>query len=165
MRESLPGKLLVALLQASPEQMAAIEHILFGAEVQRALAITELPPSTPSEPEEPSDRGSGIAAKVFELLDALDSARRLRKAPLLKVFNFHYRQGLDPSEIARMCGCHRSLVFARLETLRKQLPWKPHQLCEVSPHVEALEDAVRESRASHIYRKAAIEGDEESDEP
>jgi hypothetical protein len=34
MRESLPGKLLVALLQASPEKMAAVEQILFAPEAQ-----------------------------------------------------------------------------------------------------------------------------------
>jgi hypothetical protein len=107
----------------------------------------------------------GLAARVFRLLSALDLDNRCRKAPPIKVFNLYYRQGLQPAEIARQCKCHRSLIFDRLETLRKQLPWKPQQLREVSSQVEAMEDAVQESRARHIHRKAAIEGNEDTDEP
>jgi hypothetical protein len=38
MRESLPGKVLVALLQASPEKMAAVEQVLFAPEAQEGQA-------------------------------------------------------------------------------------------------------------------------------
>jgi hypothetical protein len=40
MRESLPGKLLVALLQVSAEKMAAVERIVYGAEGAEVLPAT-----------------------------------------------------------------------------------------------------------------------------
>ncbi len=40
MSESLPGKLLVALLHAPPEKMAAVEQVLFAGEAQEGQAAT-----------------------------------------------------------------------------------------------------------------------------
>ena len=115
---------------------------------------------TPPSDAGPDHEAPGIAARVFQLLTALDPDNRLRKAPPIKVFNLFYRQGLPPGEIARKCRCHRTLVFRRLTAIEKQLPWKPEQLRQVSAHVEAMEEAVRDSRASRLYRKGALEGDE-----
>jgi len=101
-----------------------------------------------------------MAAKVFELLTALDPDTGLRKAPLIKVFNLYYRQGLKPAEIARICHCTRSLIFYRLATIRIKVPWSLQQLHEVSPHVEAMQDALTDSRAKGIYREGAVYGGE-----
>ena len=106
----------------------------------------------------------GFAAKVLELLTALDPKERWRKASLIKVFNLYYRQRLQPAEIARICHCNKSLVFQRLATIRKKVPWSLKQLQEVSPHVEAMEDALTDDRAEDIYRKGAVYGDEGDDE-
>jgi hypothetical protein len=125
-----------------------------------AAHSSPLPEPTPSDEQDRS-----LAVKVFELLTALDPDNRLRKAPPIKVFNLYYRRGLQPAEIARRCKCDRSLVFDRLTAIKQQLPWSPHQLRELSPHIEAMEDAVRDSRAKRIYRKGALSGDEEGDEP
>ena len=143
--------------------MAAVELILYGKGAPAAPAARQVAPATSAELEQAGDNGSGIAAKVFELLDALDSGKRLRKAPLLRVFNLCYRQGLSPAEIARKCKCHRSLIFQRLAAIRNKLSWTPQQLREVSGHVEAMEDAVRDSRAGRIYRKGAVYGSEDGD--
>jgi DNA-directed RNA polymerase specialized sigma24 family protein len=104
-----------------------------------------------------------LAAKVFELLTALDPENRLRKAPLIKVFNLYYRQGLQPAEIARICHCNRSLIFNRLATIREKLPWTPQQLQELSPQVEAMQNALTDSRAKGIYRKGAAYGEEDDE--
>jgi predicted DNA-binding protein YlxM (UPF0122 family) len=117
------------------------------------------------EPPQPAEPNLSLAVKVFELLTALDPDNHLRKAPPIKVFNLYYQRGLPPAEIARRCKCDRSLVFDRLTVIKQQLSWSPRQLRELSPQVEALEDAVRDSRASRIYRKAAISGDEVGGEP
>jgi len=61
------------------------------------------------------------------------------------------------------CGCARSLVALRLRTIREKLPWRPQQLRELSAHVEAMQDAVSDSRARRIYRKSALCGDEDGD--
>jgi hypothetical protein len=98
------------------------------------------------------------------LLTALDPDNRLRKAPLIKVFNLYYRQRLQPAEIARICHCNRSLVFQRLATIREKVPWSLQQLQEVSPHVEAMQDALTDSRAEGICRKGAAYGDEDDGE-
>jgi len=102
-----------------------------------------------------------LAAKVLELLTALDPDSRLRKAPPIKVFLLRYRQNLSRAEIARICRCDKSLVGVRLKTIQDKLPWRPQQLRELSAQVEAMQDAVSDSRARRIYRKGAAFGEEE----
>jgi len=113
---------------------------------------------------EPDQGTLSIAAKVFELLSALDPGKRLRKAPLITVFLLRFRQNLSRSAIARVCDCHKSLVALRLRTIQEKLPWQPRQLRELSEHVEAMQDAVSDSRARHIYRKGATYGDGDGDD-
>ena len=111
-----------------------------------------------SQPDEPN---LSMAVKVLELLTALDPDKRLRKAPLIKVFLLRFRQNRSRSGIADVCGCSESLVAIRLRAIEAKLPWHPQQLRELSAHVEAMEDAVSDSRARRIYRRGAICGDEE----
>jgi len=116
-------------------------------------------------PPEPADAGPEAlsnAAKLLKVLSALDPDNRLRKAPPIKVFNLYYRRRLAPAEIGRICHCHRSLIFRRLAAIRKNLPWTPQQLHELSPQVEAMQDALTDSQAAGIYRKGAVYGDEDS---
>jgi hypothetical protein len=105
-----------------------------------------------------------LAAKVLGLLTALDPQKRWRKALPLRVFNLYYQQRLEPAEIARTCKCDRSLVFERLASIRGSLPWSPERLHEVSPHVQAMEDALTDDRAEHIDREHAPFGDEGGDQ-
>jgi len=157
----------------APEQISvAVEPITItiGGITYRTertiLAAKRISTAQTSPPPEPAEFGPGdlsLAAKVFQLLTALDPDNRLRKAPPIKVFNLCYREGLGPAGIARRCHCHRSLIYDRLATMQKKLPWTPQQLWEVSPQVEAMEDAVRESRAKSIYRKGAVYGGEDDD--
>jgi hypothetical protein len=157
MRETFPIKLLLQLLQATPEQLAAIERFLGG----QAFPGCQAARPEPSQPDEPN---LSLAAKVFELLNALDPDSRLRKAAPIKVFLLHFRQNLSRSQIARVCGCSRTLIAERLRSIPEKLPWQPHQLRELSGHVEAMEDAVSDSRARRIYRRGAVYGDDEGDE-
>jgi hypothetical protein len=115
-------------------------------------------------PPGPESENLSLAAKVFQLLTALDPENRLRKAPPIKVFLLRYRQNLSRSEIARICHCDKSLVALRLKALQDKLPWRPQQLRELSAQVEAMQAAVSDSRARSIYRKGAVSGDEEGQE-
>jgi len=117
----------------------------------------------PPEPSEPDEPILSLAAKVFELLTALDPDNRLRKAPPIKVFNLYYRQRLEPAQVARICKCHRSLIFDRLAAIQNKLPWTPQQLQDLSPQVEAMQHALSDSRAKDIHRKSAVYGDEADD--
>ncbi len=149
---AVPGR--AGALSAAIEGDAATGH--FRIHVAPTNEEGWPPPRQPAEPDEGS---LGIAAKVFELLSALDPGKRLRKAPPIRVFNLYYRQRLEPAEIARRCKCHRSLVFDRLAAIQNALPWTPRQLHELSPQVEALEQALSDSWASHICRKRAVCGE------
>lgn len=157
MRETFPTRLLLLLLQAPPEKLAAIERFLGGQPLPGPQ------PSPPPAPE-PDPANLSLAAKVFQLLTALDPDNRLRKAPPIKVFLLRYRQNLSRSEIARICRCNKSLVALRLKTLQDKLPWQPQQLRELSAHVEAMQAAVSDPRARSIYRKGAVYGDEDGEE-
>lgn len=129
-----------------------------------SLHMAPLPGSGPipfAQPQPLAGEELSLAAKVLQLLRALDPEQRLRKAPPLKVFNLFYQKRLPCSEIARICNCDRTLVYDRLAAIRAQLPWTPQQLQEVSAMVEALEDALRDSRARAIYRKGAVYGEED----
>jgi hypothetical protein len=121
------------------------------------------PAALPEDESAPEDKTQlGIAAKVFQLLTALDPENKIRKAPPIKVFLLRYRQNLDPVEIARRCRCDRSLIFVRLKAIEQKLPWKPHQLRELSSHVEALQATLSDSRARKIYRRGEFdEGDDD----
>ena len=116
------------------------------------------------EPSQPDEPNLSLAAKVFQLLTALDPDNRLRKAPPIKVFLLRYRQNRSLSEIARTCDCGKSLVALRLKTIQEKLPWQPQQLRELSAHIEAMQDALSDSRARRIYRKGANYGEEEGGE-
>ena len=129
-----------------------------------ARRITGVQTSPPPELPEPDQAERSIAAKVFELLTALDPDSRLRKAPPIKVFLLRFRQNCSRSEIARICRCGKSLVALRLATIQQRLPWKPQQLRQLSAYVEAMQDAVSDSRARSIYRKGAIYGGQGGDE-
>ena len=129
-----------------------------------AKRVTTAKTTPPPEPVELDQTERPLAAKVFELLTALDPDSRLRKAPPIKVFLLRYRQNRSLSEIARICDCGKSLVALRLKTFQEKLPWQPQQLQELSAHIEAMQDALSDSRARRIYRKGADYGEEEGGE-
>jgi hypothetical protein len=62
-------------------------------------------------------------------------------------------------EVARRCGCFRSLVFDRLRQLRRTLGRDPAELRQFSSQFEEIEDSLRDPRAKRIYREGPIEGD------
>jgi hypothetical protein len=162
MRESLPTDLVMGMAGASDEQIAQIRRVLNLPDSHAPQASTSAV-TTPLEPEPGSDVGCGLAAKVFQLLAALDPEERLRRAPPIKVFLLRYRENYSLADTARACGCAKSLVKLRLKTLREALPWRPQQLRELSAQVEAMQEALTDSRARRIYRKGAVHGDEEDD--
>lgn len=129
-----------------------------------ARRVSTVQTTPPPEPVELDHAERSLAAKVFELLTALDPDSRLRKAPPIKVFLLRYRQNRSLSEIARICDCGKSLVALRLKTFQEKLPWQPQQLQELSAHIEAMQGALSDSRARRIYRKGADYGEEEGGE-
>ena len=91
----------------------------FSIRVAPANEASQAPPPKPPEPDQES---LSLAARVFQLLSALDPDNRLRKAPPIKVFLLRFRQNLSLSQIARICDCGKSLVALRLQAIREKLP-------------------------------------------
>jgi DNA-directed RNA polymerase specialized sigma24 family protein len=141
---AVPGVAARAVVKAVEAAMERFEGKLAG--VRKDFADWQKSPrpankagqAEPPEPSPPNETNLSLAAKVFELLTALDPDNRLRKAPPIKVFLLHFRQNLSRSQVARVCGCSRTLVAERLRSIRDKLPWQPHQLRELSAHVEAM---------------------------
>jgi DNA-directed RNA polymerase specialized sigma24 family protein len=124
----------------------------------------ELGPQPTAAPPEPAPENLSLAAKLLQLLQALESGGRMRRAPPINVFLLRFRKNLSRREIARACHCSETLVAVRLRAIRDKLPWQPQQLRELSAQVEAMNEALTESRAKRIYRKGAVYGDEPEDE-
>ena len=167
---AVPGVAARAVVKAVEAAMERFEGKLAG--VRKDFADWQKGPwpaneaghAAPPEPSQPDEPNLSLAAKVFELLTALDPDNHLRKAPPIKVFLLRYRQNRSLSEIARICDCGKSLVALRLKTFQEKLPWQPQQLQELSAHIEAMQDALSDSRARRIYRKGADYGEEEGGE-
>lgn len=160
-----PGSSLAPSNPAPPKTIPfTVEAITFVSQgityrTERTTLVARRVPNGPVP--DPAERG--IAAKVFELLTALDPENRLRKAPPIKVFLLRFRQDRSRSEIADICRCHKSLVALRLKSIREKLPWQSRQLRELSGHIEAMQDAVSDPRARKTYWKRAISSDEGDD--
>jgi hypothetical protein len=101
------------------------------------------------------------ARKAFALVKALDSEQTAGKASLYTVFRLYCMEGLNAVQVARKCGCARSLVFLRLEALRRKLGVHPRTLRQYSGHFESIEESLADPRARHVHRKTAMYGEEE----
>lgn len=116
------------------------------------------------QPQEPVPEE--VARRAFALVRALDSGelagrhRSPLKAPLYTVFRLYCSEGLNVGQIARRCRCTRSLIFARLRTLRKQLGRNPSEFRQYSRHFEEIDRSLSDPRARRIHRKQAIYADE-----
>ena len=150
---------LAATLGSQPVKLTAYFPPFLGAGSHPRAQEPQAAGTTP--PPEPSQENLSLAARVFQLLSALDPDNRLRKAPPIKVFLLRFRQNLSLSQIARICDCGKSLVALRLQAIREKLPWQPKQLREMSAQVEAMQDALTDPRARSIYRKGSVYGDED----
>lgn len=107
--------------------------------------------------------GESTARKAFALVKALDSEHPSSKASLYTVFRLYCMEGLNAVQVARKCGCGRSLVFLRLEALRRKLGVHPRTLRQYSGHFETIEESLADPRARRLHRKTAIYGEEEED--
>jgi hypothetical protein len=102
-----------------------------------------------------------VARKAFALVKALDSEQPASKASLYTVFRLYCMEGLNAVQVARKCSCARSLVFLRLEALRRKLGTHPRTLRQYSGHFERIEESLTDLRARHVHRKTALYGDED----
>ena len=142
---------------------------LVGDPAARRFSLHCAPPGEPAQPPaaqsaEWEAAARSDAAKVLQLLHAMDESWRCRKAHAGNVFWLRFEQNRSYAEIAHDCHCSKTLVIRRLQQIRAKLPWTPQRLREISPYVEAMDAALRDSRARNIYRKGAVYGEEQDAE-
>ncbi len=105
-----------------------------------------------------------VAGQLFASIQNLESHNRWRKAPVLQVFRLYCLEGLPAEQVAKRCGCAKSLVVERLRQLRQKLGRNPAELRAYSSQFERLEDALSDSRARRIYRPSALDEPEDEEE-
>jgi DNA-directed RNA polymerase specialized sigma24 family protein len=149
LRPAIPTELLLRLMNATPDQLAAVEGVLASSSVEVAS-----PPEPVSE---------DVARKAFALIHALDSEGVVRTAPVLTVFRFYCMEGLSPEQVAGKCGCSKGTVVNRLRLIREKTGVAPAALRRFSSQFEKIEDDIRDSRAAYVHRRRLIDedGDEE----
>jgi len=104
------------------------------------------------------------AQKAFALVRALDSEQPSSKASLYTVFRLYCMEGLNAAQVARKCGCARSLVFLRLQALSRKLGTHPRTLRQYSGHFERIEESLADPRARRVHRKSAIYEEEQEED-
>jgi hypothetical protein len=115
-------------------------------------------------PEAKDSAAEDVARQTLALAKALDSEQRFRKAPVFTVFLLYCQEGLNVEQIARKCRCARSVVFTRMNLLRRKLGRDLAELRQHSAQFERIEDSLSDPRARNIYRRGAVHGDDDGEE-
>jgi hypothetical protein len=152
MRAAFSTDMLLRLMNATPEQYAAVERVL-GMAADNGLEAVEPEPSN-----------DAVALKLFALIRALESKSNYRKAPVTRVFQLYCLESLTQRQVAKACRCSLALVKMRLSVLEKKLGRKPSQLRTLSSEFERITDSLSDPRARRIHRQRAIEGNDREDD-
>jgi len=72
-------------------------------------------------PPQPEPMNQGEAQRVFALMQSLEDGAKVKKAPLLRVFNLLVLEGRSQEETARACGCAPSLISMRVKAIEAKM--------------------------------------------
>ena len=136
MRTAIPTDLLLRLMNATPEQYAAVEKVLAAVPMQ-APAPVEL----------------NVAQAAFALLAKLDAEGIYKKPAPLTVFRLYCIEGLSADQVAAKCRCAKGTIMARLRFIEAQTKTKPEQFRAMSAHLQELADNYDRTGAREIYRR------------
>lgn len=154
MRATLPTELLMRLINASPEQYAAVAKIL-GVNTEGGTRSAEF---TESEPEPLREE---VARAAFAMVVKLD-ADGSHKAPApLTVFRLYCVDGMSAERVARKCQCGKATVIRRLQLIEERTGMKAEEFRAMSGHLQRLEDDFKSSGAREIYRRGLANSEEE----
>ncbi len=103
------------------------------------------------EPDEQADEE--VARRAFAMVQALGAETGQRKAAATAVFRLFCIEGLSVAQIARHCRCARSLVYLRLQQLRRKLKRDPAEFRRYSAHLERIDTSLSDNRARRIWRQ------------
>ena len=157
MREAIPTDLLLRLMNATPEQYAAITKILgVSAEcgVRSGESSTPHPQSlSPVEAEREESVSENVARSAFALLQKLELDAPLKAPSVLTVFRFYCVDGFSADQVARKCRCAKGTVMSRLRFIETVTKTKPEQFRAMSGHLQQVDDDLNASGAREIYRQ------------
>lgn len=136
MRTAIPTDLLLRLMNATPEQYAAVE---------RVLAAVPL--------DEPAPVELNVAQAAFALLVKLDAEGNYKKPSPLTVFRLYCIEGLSADDVAAKCRCAKGTIMSRLRFIEAETKTKPEQFRAMSAHLQELADNYDRSGAREIYRR------------
>lgn len=151
MRAAIPTDLLLRLMNATPEQYAAVERVL-GVKPEDGGSKLE-----DSEPAVHED----VARSAFALLQKLELDAPLKAPSVLTVFRLYCVDGHSAERVARKCRCGKATVIRRLQFIEARTGMKPEQFRAVSGHLQQVDDDLNASGAREIYRQGLAQGNEE----
>ena len=146
MRPVIPTDLLLRLMNATPEQYAAVERILVAAPVELPSAVTK-----------------DVARSAFALLVKLDAQGKHKSPTPLTVFRLYCVEGLSAGRVAEQCRCSKATVIGRLQFIEAVTHTKAEDFRAMSGHLQQMADDYETSGAREIYRRGLLDG-AESDE-
>ena len=147
MREAIPTDLLLRLMNATPEQYAAVERVLG---VKGETLKSEIEPVS-----------EDVARSAFALLQKLELDAPLKAPSVLTVFRLYCVDGFSADRVARKCRCGKATVIRRLQFIEARTGMKPEQFRAVSGHLQQVDDDLNASGAREIYRQGLAQGNEE----
>ncbi len=146
MRAVIPTDLLLRLVNATPEQYAAVERILVAAVVESPAPVTE-----------------DVARSAFALLVKLDAQGKHKPPTPLTVFRYYCVDGLSAGQVAEKCRCSKATVIGRLQFIEEVTHTKAEDFRVISGHLQKIADDYDNSGAREIYGRGLVHGSE-SDE-
>lgn len=151
MRAAIPTDLLLRLMNATPEQYAAVERVL-GVKPEDGGSRME-----DGEPAVSED----VARSAFALLQKLELDAPLKAPSVLTVFRLYCVDGFSADQVARKCRCAKGTVMSRLRFIETVTKTKPEQFRAMSGHLQQVDDDLHASGAREIYRQGlAHEGED-----
>jgi hypothetical protein len=131
----IPTELLLRLMNATPEQFAAVEKIL-----------TTSPATNPEPPV-----SMGVATTAFALMLKLELKGKFRDPTPLTVFKYYCVEKMSADKVAETCRCAKGTVMSRLRFIQSKTKTKPEQFRAMSGHFQQLLAGTQDKRAREIY--------------
>jgi DNA-directed RNA polymerase specialized sigma24 family protein len=136
MREVIPTELLWRLMNASPEQFAAVERVL-GVKAESRNQKAEMDDEACEDARPTTEE---VARSAFALLEKLEMDAPLKAPSALTVFRLYCVQGYSAEQTARRCRCAKGTVMSRLRFIEERTGVKVEQFRAMSGHLQAIDD-------------------------
>ena len=146
-RRAIDSELLLRLVNATPEQYAA---------VQRVLGMNAEGPGRRAEESARADARpttAEVARSAFALLQKLELDAPLKAPSVLTVFRLYCVDGYSADRLARKCRCAKGTVMSRLRFIEEVTNTKPEDFRAMSGHLQQVDDELKASGAREVYRR------------